>query len=230
MNWNDKYRPKTFKDFVGNRDTLTAIEGFILSGDIPHLLFEGDVGTGKTALAEVIATKLLGEGNANFVELNASGEREEKDIKKNVVKAIRHIPMGSSMRVFLFDEAEGLKPTAQDLLKRPVEKAKNTLFIFTTNDLNAIIKPIRSRCAVFQFKPLADNDIIEGLKRIMVKENFNLDDSILREIAKNSNGDMRTAINELQKASALNNRNVEIDKIVAQYMKAQPQGAQGVKV
>jgi replication factor C small subunit len=227
MNWNDKYRPKSFKEFIGNRDTLTQIEGFILSGDIPHLLFEGDKGTGKTALAEVVGLKLLGEGNPNFIELNASDERDEHHVRK-LVKSIRNMPLGASFRVLLWDEFN-LKPTAQDLLKRPMEKVKNTIHIITTNDINSVIEPIQSRCAVFHFIPLSEGDITEGLKRIAIKENLTLTEQQLKEIAKKSNGDMRTAVNELQKASALNNRNVEIDKIVQQYMKAQPQGAQGVK-
>lgn len=222
--WNEKHRPKTFKDFIGNRDTLTAIEGYILSDSIPHLLLHGHWGTGKTTLAEVIAIMLLGEDSPNFIELNASDDREEKDVKK-LLKSLRNLPIGfSKFRVVLFDEADGLKPTAQDLLKRPLEKVKNTVFVFTCNEKSKIIEPIQSRCHVFEFKRLSDNDIIEGLKRIAVKEKLSLDESALREIARICNGDMRTAINELQKASALNNRNVEIDRIVQQYMK-QPAGA-----
>ena len=231
--WVDKYRPKTFKDFAGNRDTLTEIEGFILSDSIPHLFFKGDVGTGKTALAEVIALKLLGEDNIGLIELNASDDREEQDIKNKVLKPIRNIPLGANKDnyrwIVLFDEAEGLKPTAQAILKRPMEKQKKTIFIYTTNEENKIIEAIKSRCSCFEFKRLADTDIIEGLKRIAVKENLNMNDNTLMEIAKKCNGDMRSAINELQKLASLSNRNAEIDKIVAQYMKAQPQAQQGAK-
>lgn len=222
--WNVKYRPKTFKDFIGNRETLTAIEGYILSGSIPHLLLHGHWGTGKTTLAEVIATILLGEDSPNFIELNASDDREEKDIKK-LLKSLRNIPIGfSKFRVVLFDEAEGLKPTAQDLLKRPLEKVKNTVFVFTCNEISKIIEPIQSRCHCFEFKPLTDANIIEGLKQIAVKEQLMLNGSTFQDIARKVNGDMRQAINELQKAAALNNRNSEIDRIVQQYIK-QPAGA-----
>ncbi len=232
--WVEKYRPKTFRDFSGNKDTLTEIEGFILSGSIPHLFFKGDVGTGKTALAEVIALKLLGDGGSGLIELNASDEREEQDIKKRVLKPINFIPLGANKDnyrwIVLFDEAEGLKPTAQAILKRPMEKQKKVIFIFTTNEENKIIDAIKSRCSCFEFKRLDDADIVEGLKRIAVKENLNMNDNTLMEIARKSKGDMRSAINELQKQASLSNRNAEIDKIVAQYMKQQPQAQQqGVK-
>lgn len=220
MNWNEKNRPQTFTDMVGLNEVLTAIESFILSGDIPHLLFYGEgTGTGKTTTALIIAHKLLGEYfEMNFIELNASDTREEGDMRKRVIRALKHKPIGSDIRVILLDEADGLKPTAQDLLKRPIEKTRNTIFIFTCNDINSIINPIKSRCALFEFKPITEADIVEGLKRIAVKEKINIGDEVFQRIAKQVNGDMRAAVNELQKAAALNNRSSEIDKIVKQYM------------
>ncbi|MDP2217156.1 MAG: AAA family ATPase [Methanolobus sp.] len=225
MNWNEKYRPKTFTEISGHREALTQIEGFILSGDIPHLLFYGEPGTCKTTIAGIIANKLLGDNhNGNFIELNASDERKIEDMRKIVIRAIKHMPLFAKMKVILFDEADGLTPDAQNILKRPMEKTRSTLFIFTCNNPEAIITPIKSRCAVFEFKPLPESDIIEGLKRIAVKEKLVIDDNTLQGIARKVKGDMRSAVNELQKASACNNRSIEIDRIVQQYMK-QPAGA-----
>lgn len=226
MNWNEKYRPETFIDISGHREQLTQIEGFILSGDIPHLLFYGEPGTCKTTIAGIIANKLLGDNhNGNFIELNASDERKIDDMRKIVIRAIKHKPLFAKIKIILFDEADGLTPDAQNILKRPMEKTKNTLFIFTCNDPTAIIKPIRSRCAVFEFKPLSESDIIEGLNRIAIKENLNIDNNTLQGIVKKVNGDMRQAVNELQKAAALTNRNAEIDRIVQQYIQREKVGA-----
>lgn len=221
MNWIEKHRPQTFTDLVGINEICQTLEGFILSGDIPHLLFHSEQpGTGKTTVAQIVGRMLLGEWyDNNFIEINASDTRDEADIRKRVVRAIRHKPIGSSLRVIFLDEADGLKPTAQDILKRPIEKTTNTEFIFACNDVSAIIKAIRSRCAVFEFKRIGEADIVEGLKRIADKEELTFGDEVLRNIARKVEGDMRSAVNELQKVSALNNRNSEIERIVQQYMK-----------
>lgn len=225
MNWNEKHRPKNLIDIAGQREGLTQLEGFILSGDIPHLLFYGKPGTGKTTAAYVVGYMLLGdEPNGNFIELNASDNRRIEDMRKIVIKAIKHMPIGASMKIILLDEADGLVKEAMDVLKRPMEKVKHTLFILTCNDISAIIEPIRSRCACFEFKGLSEADVMNGLKRILIAENLSLDDTVLRDIAFKCKGDMRSAVNELQKAAASNNRNVEIERIVQQYMK-QPAGA-----
>lgn len=163
------------------------------------------------------------EGNKLIISLNLESKEPSKS-GKSYLLASSHGFQHDDKTGILLDEAEGLKPTAMDILKRPMEKAKNTLFIFTCNNPDLIIKPIKSRCAIFEFKPLPESDIIEGLKRIMVKENLSIDNSILQGIVRKVNGDMRQAINELQKAAASNNRNAEIDRIVQQYMK-QPTGA-----
>lgn len=223
MKWSEKYRPKHFTDIAGLNKVLTAIESFILSGDIPHLLFYGDAGTGKNTVAYIVAQKLLGD-SGNFIEINASNNRGIDDMRKIVIKAIKHKPIGTDLKVIFLDEADGLTSDAQDILKSPIEKAKHTLFIISCNDITKIIKPIKSRCVLFEFK-LNQDEIVTGLKRIVAKENITIGDDILKGIAGKVDGDMRSAVNELQKAAALNNRSSEIEKIVQQYMKSQSKEA-----
>lgn len=219
MKWYEKHKPMKFSEMSGHRDNLTQIEGFILSGDIPPLLFWGKPGTGKTLTAEIIAYMIFGEEqNGNFIVIDASNERGITDMRKVVIRAIKHMPLGANMKVIFLDEADGLLSDAQDVLKTPIQKAKTTLFILACNDPTKIIQPIISRCKVFEFKELTEADIIHGLKRIAVKENLTLDDSVYQEIARKSKGDMRTAINELQGVAASNNRSSEIDRIVKQYL------------
>lgn len=225
MQWYEKHKPKTLTEMVGHKEIFAEIEGFILSGDIPPLLFWGKPGTGKTLTAEVIAYMILGdEPNGNFIPIDASNDRTIEKMRKRVINAIRNMPLFAPIKIIFLDEADGLLSDAQDILKTPVQKAKTTLFIFACNDPSKIIPAIVSRCRVYEFKPLTEADIIQGLKRIMVKENVTLDDSILRDIAKKSQGDMRAAINELQGIAATNNRSSEIDKIVQQYMNKEAAG------
>ena len=219
MNWNNKHRPNNFSDIVGMDETLQTIESFILTGNTPHLLFHGKPGTGKTTTAEIIGKKLLGDYyDSNFIEINASDERDETSIKKRVIKTLKHKPIGSSIRIIFLDEADGLKPTAQDLLKRPMEKTTNTLFILACNDIKSIIEPIQSRCVVFQFEEIDYKSISSRLKQICAIEKTDIDDIRLSEISKKCKGDVRCAINELQKVASINHRNTEIDNIVKQYM------------
>lgn len=221
MNWVEKYRPCVFTDMVGQGDILSRIEGFILSGDIPHLLFYGETpGVGKTTTALIVAHKLLGEHlDGNFIEINASDNRKIEDMRNIVVKAIKHLPFFSPLKIIFLDEADGLTSEAQALLRRPMEKSKHTLFILCCNDINSIIQPIQSRCAIFEFMPITSVDIIEGLRRIVEHEGQTLSDNMLGEIASRSGGDMRFAVNELQKEIAHNGRNTEIERIVQHYIK-----------
>lgn len=115
-------------------------------------------------------------------------------MRKIVIRAIKHMPIGTSLKIIFLDEADGLTPDAQDVLKSPIEKAKTTLFIIACNDITKITKPIKSRCAIFEFKRITEADIVEGLKRIAVKEKLTIGDDILRNIARKVDGDMRAAV------------------------------------
>ena len=222
MNFNDKYRPQDFTEIVGNREIMEQIEGFILSGSIPHLLFYGKPGTGKTTLAEVIAEKVLGgRDSENFIELNASDERGIDDVRKTVIRAIKHLPFGAPCKIIFLDEADGLTKDAQQVLRRPMEKSHGNLFIIACNDVFSIIEPIRSRCAVYFLAPISESETVKGLKRIVDSEGLEISDEQLEAIAREAKGDMRTAVNELQKLGAGNGREAEIERRVAEMLKAQ---------
>lgn len=218
MNWNEQYRPKDFTEMTGNREQMEQIEGFILHGNIPHLLFYGDSGTGKTTLAQVIADKVCGEHSGNFIEINASDERGIETIRKVVISAIKHQSIAGGTKVIFLDEADGLTQDAQQILRRPMEKSGTCLFIIACNDINKVSKAIQSRCAVFTFRPLTEKDIVVRLNQICMAEGLSLNAETLTEVAVKAKGDMRTAIHELQKVAAMAHRSSEIDRLVDQYL------------
>ncbi len=218
MNWNEKYRPTDFTDLIGIDQTIEQIEGFILTDNIPHLLFYGEPGTGKTTLARIIAEKVTGDYPENIIEVNASDDRGIDQIRKIALNSIRHVPIGGTMRVVILDESDGLTRDAQEIMRRPMEKSGKTLFIIICNDIKRIIRPILSRCAVFSFELLSDRDITNRLKTIAEREGIAVNHDLLHKITIKAGGDMRSAINELQKVTAVQKREDHIQDLAEKYL------------
>jgi replication factor C small subunit len=224
MNWNDKYRPARITDLVGNREELQQIEGMIIAGSLPHLLFHGPPGTGKSTIAEIVADRICGRDN--LVEINASDERGIDMVRTVVKRVTKHVPLFGGMTVVFFDEADGLTRDAQELLRRPMETSRNTLFIFACNDVNRITAPIKSRCKKFEFR-LCRQDVIDRLQAIADAEHLTVPAGVLEEIADRVRGldgvmetyDLRDAVNELQAAAATWGRSSQIDSLVEQYLR-----------
>ncbi|MCD6163156.1 MAG: AAA family ATPase [candidate division Zixibacteria bacterium] len=198
MNWTEKYRPQTFDEVVGQDEIVKTIRGMLdHDGDIPNIRMIGEPGTGKTTVAYLIGEALLKEFfSMNFIEFNASNDRGVETIR-DVIKSSKHQPLFSSVKVIFLDESDGLTPAAQNMLRKPLENRKAMRYILSAND-DMFIKAIRSRCVVFEFKPVPIAAIQERLEYIADKENLNLNGEI-EEIARKCGGDMRMAINELQR-------------------------------
>ena len=198
MNWTEKYRPHSFDEVVGQDEIVNTIKGMLEHDhDIPNIRMIGEPGTGKTTVAYLIGEALLDEYfEMNFVEYNASNDRGVDSVR-DVIKSSLHQPLFSPVRVIFLDESDGLTPAAQNMLRKPLEDRGSTRFILSANQ-DIFTKPIRSRCVVFEFQPISEDNIRQRLKYIAEQEGLLLDDEI-GEIAKKSGGDMRLAINELQK-------------------------------
>lgn len=165
------------------------------------MLFHSETpGCGKTTMAQVIANEVLGEAGMklNFIERNGSDDRSVDKVRTLITNAMRYQSLTGDMKIVLLDEADGLQKDAQELLRRPIEKATHVRFIFTANDIDSFINPIKSRLTVFEFAPLSTEDIHSRLQQILVAENVSLDAKIVREVAKDAHGDMRAAINKVQ--------------------------------
>ena len=199
--WTEKYRPHSFEEVVGQDEIVFTIRNMLEKDhDIPNLRLIGDAGTGKTTIAYLIGKALLDEYfELNFVEYNASNDRGVDTIR-DVIKSSIHQPLFTSVRVIFLDESDGLTPAAQNMLRKPLEDRGSTRFILSANN-DIFIKPIRSRCVVFEFERISEDAIRKRLEYIADHEGLDLNGEI-EEIARNCGGDMRLAINELQRRAS----------------------------
>ena len=204
--WAEKYRPKKLDKVVGQDDVVDKLKGFVKSKNMPHLIFAGPAGVGKTTCALAMARELYGKNwKSNFLELNASDERKIETIRTKVKDFARTMPLGDvPFKIILLDEADALTKDAQQALRRIMESYASTCrFILSCNFSSKIIPPIQSRCAIFRFKPLSFNEVKEYVKRIERGEKIKVEENALEELYEISNGDLRMITNILQSCAAI---------------------------
>lgn len=204
--WTEKYRPRTLDDVVNQADAVSRLKFFVKEKNMPHLLFVGPPGVGKTTVALALVHDLYGDDYRRYVlEMNASDERGIEVIRTKVKEFARSAVIGSvPFKVIILDESDNMTADAQQALRRLMEMfVSTTRFILMANYSSKIIEPIQSRCAVFRFTPLSRDDVVARLRMISEKEGVEYDPEALDAIYDITEGDMRRAINILQAAAAL---------------------------
>ncbi len=204
--WAEKYRPKSLEEMVDREEIVSRFKSFVKDKNLPHLLLVGPAGVGKTTSILCLAHDLYGPGyTSSVLELNASDERGIDVIRDKVKNFARTSAIASevSFKILILDEADSLTTAAQHALRRTMEVYTRTCrFCLIGNYSENIIDPIQSRCSVFRFGPLAEQDVKSYITMIAKKEGVKLIPEGLDAVFEASGGDMRKATNLLQAAAA----------------------------
>ena len=227
--WIEKYRPETLTEVVGHEDIVGRLESYVAQNDLPHLLFSGPAGVGKTTSAMAIAREVYGEDwRENFLELNASDERGIDVVRDRIKDFARTSFGGYDYRIIFLDEADALTSDAQSALRRTMEQfANNTRFVLSCNYSSQIIDPIQSRCAVFRFGPLAEEAVGEYVSQVATREGIEVTESGVDALVYAADGDMRRALNGLQ-AAATTGQTVDEEAVYAITATARPEAIEAM--
>src|SRR3989338_3259756 len=207
--WTEKYRPSTFDEVVGQQEIIKRTRSLVQALNIPHLLFAGPAGTGKSTLALIIVKQLFGDRwRDNYLELNASDERGIDVVRQKVKDFARTKSLGTvSFKVIFLDEADALTREAQQALRRTMENYTNTCrFILSCNYSSKIIDPIQSRCVIMRFKLLEKKDIEKRVKFISELEKLEVDNNSIETLYEVSEGDFRRVINLMQASASISSK------------------------
>jgi len=204
--WVEKFRPQTLDEYIGNEEIKQKVKIYLESNDIPHLLFVGSAGTGKTTLAKLIAKNT----DCDYLYVNASSENSV-DMMRNKIQEFATSVGFKTFKMIILDEADFLTPQAQAALRNMMEQfSKHTRFILTCNYAERIIDPIQSRCQTFKIIPPSKRDVAIRLVTILKTENIKFEMEDIATIVTSGYPDIRRIINSAQRQTV--NGVLKIDK------------------
>ena len=204
--WVEKYRPKSLDEIVGQDEIVERLKAYAKEQNLPHLLFAGPAGVGKTTSAIALARDMFKDAwQQNYFEMNSSDERGIDVVRKKIKDIARVAPFGgAAFKIIFLDEADNLTADAQAALRRTMETyTKTSRFILSANYSSRLIEPIQSRCAVFRFRPLKPDAVRAFLTRVAKGEKLKITEDGMEALIYVAQGDMRRAVNSLQVAATL---------------------------
>ncbi len=222
--WTEKYRPRSLDDMVDQEEIVNRLKSFVKARNVPHCIFAGPPGTGKTTAALCLAHDLYGPGyQEHLMELNASDERGINVVRETVKTFARTRSIGDvPFKILILDEADNMTSDAQQALRRTMERYTETArFILIANYSGRIIEPIQSRCAPFRFTYLPEEHIRKRIEYIAENEGVTLLEDGLKAIIELGGGDLRRTINILQTAASTG-KPVDAETVYSVVGKANP--------
>jgi replication factor C small subunit len=223
--WVEKYRPHKLEDVINQTEVKERLRPLLeKQQQMPHLLFAGPPGSGKTTIAHIVAEKILGELKSDYtLSLNASDERGIATVRERVKVFASYSDRreGVPFRLVILDEADEMTRDAQTALRRIMEESSRfTRFILVCNYSSNIIEPIQSRCAIFRFQRVGSEEVVGYLTKIAKDEKLKATKKVLEAVYEATNGDLRQAINLLQAAATDGEITIErVDAVTGSLVK-----------
>jgi replication factor C small subunit len=213
--WVEKFRPGTLDGYVGNEHIIDKVKLYLDNGDVPHLLFYGQAGTGKTTLAKIIANGL----DADIMYINASDENNVETVRTKIKNYASTVGF-KRWKIVILDEADYMTPNGQAALRNLMETfSKTTRFILTCNYVEKIIDPIQSRCQVFGITPPNKKEVAKRIVEILNELQVKFDNKDLVTIINAGYPDIRRVLNSCQRQVIDNELKIDATSVIqANYM------------